>query len=212
MSREPRDAEWSTLTDALLRGVAHALSNRTGALTALRDLGASEAETRELLAGEIERLTQLIRLLRLVPGEPTASPEALDVPATVADAVAVLGLHPQIREVRWTIATAGTPQPVRAERWVLLRSLLLLLAGALADAVSQGARELRVTTTGDEQATALVVGADQTTRWREPTAYARTLADRMGAALSWDAGALELRLPTLAEARRREAMPGAPAR
>lgn len=210
MNREPREEDWSSLTDALLRGVAHALSNRAGALTALRDLGSSDDEGRELLGGEIERLAQLLRLLRLVPAEPGASPEALDVAAVVRDAVAVLGLHPQARDLRWTLPVVGTPQPVRAERWVLLRALLLLCAGALADSTARGASELAVTTSGDASTTVVSIGGDDATatRWREPSAYARALATRLGAGLSWDEGPLELRLPTLGELRRVEAARG----
>lgn len=205
MEREPRETDWNSLTDALLRGVAHALSNRAGALTALRDLGTSDDEGRELLAGEIQRLTELIRLLRLVPAERSALAEALEVPLLVRDAVAVLGLHAQARDVRWTVTVSGAPQPVRAERWVLLRVLLLLCAGALADAAAQGAGELRVTTAGDDAATlASITTGNASTRWRVPDAYARMLADRAGAELRWADGPLELRLPTLAELRRRE--------
>ncbi len=210
MHREPSGGDWESLTDALLRGVAHALSNRTGALTALRDLGVSDAESRELLGGEIERLTRLIDLLRLLPAETASTAEALDVAALARDAVAVLALHPQGREVRWTTPVIGTPQPARTERWVLLRCLLLLCAGALDDGIAQGARELQVTTAGDAEATTVAVtSADgEPTRWRDPGAGARMLAERAGAFVSRSARGLELRLPTLAALRRQEGAPG----
>lgn len=202
-----RDSDWIDLTDALLRGTAHALSNRAGALSALRDLGTLDEDGRELFTGEIARLTRLIHLLRLVPAEPGALPEALDVAAIASDAVAVLALHPDSRELLWDARVDGVPQPVRAERWVLLRCVLLMCAGALAGCIARGARRLRITTSGDEETTvvSLADGDEQPTTWKEPSPYARELATRLGGALSWRGAALELRMPTLAVARAHEA-------
>lgn len=202
-----RDSDWIDLTDALLRGAAHALSNRAGALSALRDLGTLDEEGRDLLTGEIARLTRLIHLLRLVPAEPGALPEALDVAAIASDAVAVLALHPDSRELRWDARVDGVPQPIRAERWALLRCVLLMCASALAGCIARGFRELRVTTSGDAEMTvvSLAVGEDQPTSWKEPSPYARELATRMGGELSWTGAALELRVPTLAVTRAHEA-------
>src|SRR5690349_22537714 len=73
-SRSPveiRLTSWSELCDALVRGLAHALSNRVGALMALVDLESADLspEERQLLPREIDRLQEINRMLKLLPAE-----------------------------------------------------------------------------------------------------------------------------------------------
>jgi len=92
-------------------------------------------------------------------------------------------------------------EPVRLERWALLRVLTLLLADAKRLAKDAGGSIVRAVTESDEQwvrvefrvGAPLVAEAPKSGGSR----YAEILADSFGGAVTRRAGVAELRLPTL---------------
>lgn len=208
--------DWTDLVDGLLRGLGHALSNRVAGIAALVDIAAdgessaeSDAEMRELMSGELDRLQSLNRLVKLLPRERMPLAEATVVSDVAADAVAVLALLPAARSTQWEVRVDAAAQPVRVERWVLLRALVLAAAGCLAgQEAMRGRGTLHVT--GDEERTRIVAnaagdggGAGLGAEWRPGTTL-RELTERLGAEITRSANGITIALPTLQAVRRRE--------
>jgi hypothetical protein len=94
----------------------------------------------------------------------------------------------------------GSPLPVRAPRWALLRALVLLVDAAKRFATATGdhaASAIRVT--GDSS----VVGVHVETP-AEPSSSLVTIAERCGGTCAREGDELVLRLPSILELRRRE--------
>jgi len=193
-------AEWSALSDALLRGLVHSLNNRLTALSAfteLATLGDAEFTAADVLPAEIARMERVTALFRLLAND-GLPPEALELRPVLDDAVALHLHHPMLRAIRCEVTVVGDPLPVRAPRWALVRLLVTLIESAKSIAAARGDEHLTVQLSGDEQDVAVTI-ADASA-----TAYARTMAACCGATLAEPGGAVVLRLPTLPEVRRRE--------
>ena len=197
---------WPELLDALLRGVGHVLSNRIGALMAVAELHSDETYRSDPahLAIEIERLTELTRLLKLLPAEVAPRMEGVLPADVLTDALALMALHPRARELEWRRESARV-YPVRVHRHVLLRATLLLLDAARRDGERAGARKITVMVGGDETVATIAARAGDGTAGTsdvDPTLSA--LATLLGGSVSANAGVVTLHLPTLLELRRRE--------
>lgn len=153
---------WIDATDAVLRGLAHQLSNRTGTIGALAEALAATDPPHELaavLAAETERLEALLGLLRLLPRDLARDPEPVRPADVVADAVALFAQHESGRGA--TVATVDldrTP-PARVRVPALTHALVVLLAAAAGERgapVSVRGEEVdgatRLTITGDAAA------------------------------------------------------------
>lgn len=206
----PTGARWPVLLESLLRGIGHALSNRVAGLLALAELPAEEhdAESLGLLPHEAERLQELLRVVKLLPADRAATPAAMMLDEVIGDGCAIMALHPAGREITWTRGDGGA-QPVRVERWMLLRVLLLMMDVARDWATAVGSRAAMVSVRdGADGATALVEvavigGVRGAERALGEESYLTMLVERLGGTLR--AGdTLTLALPTLAELRRRE--------
>ncbi len=186
--------EWNHHVESVMRGLAHALNNRAAALSAVIELSREPDDdpgaTREILEGEMERVAELVRVVRAI-ATPRPDPEAFPPADLLADLKSILDLHADLRDRTVTLEAADAP-PVRVPRWMLLRSLVALAATA---ATAPGERSIRVTLTGD--ADGLVV------QTREPRSiYMRELAAAMGGEPLPDGSGF--RIPTLEAVRRRE--------
>jgi hypothetical protein len=199
---------WPTLLEAILRGVGHALSNRAAGLLALAEIPMDEhdAESLGMLPHEAARLQELLRIVKLLPAETAAVPAALLIADVARDACAVMALHPTGREVAWHITGEQGAAPVRVERWMLLRTLLLLLDGARQRANAAGSRSVEVrlgsSVDGTLATVALVVeGGERGDPLPLDDAYLSRLVERLCGTLS-TAAPIMLSLPTLASRRR----------
>jgi hypothetical protein len=128
---------WQLVGDAVLRGINHALANRVTALAALTASAFPDeppgAELVALLALEVERLDELLRLLRLLPaGREGGGAELVLVSDALADAQALHAHHAGLAEPPCEIeGDRAVLLPVVAPVPGLVQALVLLL-GAVA--------------------------------------------------------------------------------
>jgi hypothetical protein len=136
------ESRWSSVADGLLRGLAHALSNRVAALqavTQLLDVSTTiSGELRAALAGEAGRLNALVELLRVLPLGPAS---AIRLPELLPEVLALHAMHPDLPDPASSLAVDADPLPVHGDAAALTRALLLLLwvlspTGVEAEAVS----------------------------------------------------------------------------
>jgi C4-dicarboxylate-specific signal transduction histidine kinase len=196
---------WADEGDALVRGLAHTLSNRVAALgftvesLGFEDAGSPE-ELRQALGIELRRLGDLTRLFKLLPREGVGRTEALQVADVLTDAMSLHEHHLQLRDVPTRIEIQPDVLPVRVERWALLRALVLLLSVARRAATASDGRT----------ALTVQVGGNPEEVWVAVPAAARdgddltALAERAGGRIDSASGDLRLVLPSLLRLRERE--------
>ena len=197
--------EWLDLVDHALQGLHHALNNRIGSLSALVELYQlgdlpPTGSGFDSLAADLTRLTDCNRVLQLLPRDAVVGEEALILDDVVADVLAIHRYLHDARDIQVTIVPTRYVEPVRVERWALVRVLTLLLADAKRLAKAH-ATSVRVVTESDEQwvrvevrvGTPLVEPVPESARGR----YAELVALSFGGQVSRRAGVVELRLPTL---------------
>jgi hypothetical protein len=187
--------EWNHHVECVMRGLAHALNNRAAALSAVIELSREPdddpAATREVLEGEMERVAELVRVVRIL-ATPRGEPEALAPADLVRDLKSILHLHADLRDRAAEFATSNAA-PVRVHRWMLLRALVALAA---------------TTTARPDERTFTVTLATEgewlTARANAPqSVYMGELARAMGGEPNPDGSGF--RIPTLESVRRREA-------
>jgi hypothetical protein len=199
---ETDSAEWLSLSDDLLAGLVHALNNRVTALSVFAELinqGDNQVTSGGVLATEVDQLQRVAALLAMLPARNQAA-EALEVGPVLGDACALHAHHPRIRAMECVIERSGELPPVRADRWALLRLLLLVVHAAKGAAMA--ARRERVTlylTGGADSLTLRAFSGNE-----GGGVYASALATRCGGTLRRAGGEIELTLPSLKEVRRRE--------
>ncbi|MCU0648088.1 MAG: hypothetical protein MUF00_08840 [Gemmatimonadaceae bacterium] len=212
-------AVWQAELDELLRGVAHALSNRVATISAAAYM-ASGGEALDpamvaALSAESERLETLLGDLRLLPAplEPGAEPLLLDELAR--HALALHRHHLPLRDVPVIIDADATAQPAYGNPARVLHLLLLVLTAARAVAMARRRRHESVppmitcSVSGDAQRTLLVAQVAGASDVSAPEQALRVVhaidvfARALGGTASIDAahGAVQLALPTLSAAR-----------
>jgi len=190
-------AEWNGHVESVLRGIAHALNNRAAALSALVELTTEPAEEasviRSILGTELERVLNMVRVLRSIGGSRGAA-EAFTPGDAAAEASLVLEQYAEHRDAPLAVEAAQA-QPVRVARWMFVRALVVLGAG-LARARGVEGRRIHIATTGDWLE---VTGNDNALR-------ASPLLSELAAAMGGEtfADRYGFRVPTLAALRRRE--------
>ncbi len=228
MSRPPaeRDPElsesWLELSDDLLAGVGHALNNRVAALSAVSQVIASTTEgpLTDVLSAESSRLQRAVHLLRLLVRRWAAEPEPIQLTDVLADAAELLGHHPDLRSAAIRVEADPLLPPILSERSSLLHAFCIILAPAAqaAEHAGEGAVSVRCSGNAREVRVEIPFHAPRDQAAREENEHppaavdptsARGLLERAGGELSvreegGEIAGLEVRLPTLAEARRRE--------
>jgi len=197
--------EWLDLVDHALQGLHHALNNRIGSLSAVVELYQlgdmpPDASGFENIATDLTRLTDANRVLRLLPRDSIVGEEALILDDVLADVLAIHRYLHDARDLQVSVVPTRFVEPVRVERWALVRVLTLLLADAKRLAKAHDTT-VRVVTESDEQwvrvefrvGAPLVEPTPASTRGR----YAEGLAMSFGGQVARRAGVAELRLPTL---------------
>ena len=189
--------EWEGHVEGVLRGVAHALNNRAASVSGVVELWDDPEQqsgaTRTALAAEVERLRELVGVVRAV-GAPRGQVEAFEPAEAAAVASAIIGLHADLQARSITIGGASAP-PVRVSKWMLVRALVALAAAAARGRESTAAA---IDVRGD--AGWVVVRAAGAGPALTP--YVLEMVQAMGGEPL--AGGTGFRLPSLAELRRRE--------
>jgi hypothetical protein len=196
--------EWLEFVEEALQGLHHALNNRIGSLSALvelHQLGEIPADGSAFgsLAAELKRLEECNRMVRLMPRESTSGEEPLILDDVLADVFAIHRFVHEVRDLQVTIVPNRFVEPVRAQRWALVRTLALLLNDA--KLLARDVRSVvRAVTESDEQWVRVEfrVGSPmvaETPARRGP--YAEEVAAVFGGVVARRPGVAELRLPTL---------------
>lgn len=131
----PRGAEhWLCMHDELLRGMAHAISNRLATIAATAGVleagGPVDGRFLEGLRHDAERLEVLLQQLRQLPRrleaglEPMLFTDALDGARRLAEE------HPDLRGRSITVTQVGEVQPVRAEPTAMVHAVTVALLAA----------------------------------------------------------------------------------
>jgi hypothetical protein len=139
-------------------------------------------------------------MLRLLPRDSVAGEEPLILDDVLADVFAIHRYLHDARDLQVTAAPTRYVEPVRVERWALVRVLTMLLRDAKRVAKETGSA-IRAVTESDDQwvrvefrvGTAPVSDVVTSGGGR----YAELLAESFGGKLDRRAGVAELRLPTL---------------
>ena len=195
--------EWLELVEQALEGLHHALNNRIGSLSAvveLRQMGdaAADAARMEGMAADLARLEEANRAIGLLTRGGSAE-EPLIMDDVLADVFAIHRFIHDVRDLQVTIVPTRYVEPVRVQRWALLRVLVLLLKDAKRLAKQTNA-VVRAATESDEQSVRVEfrIGAPLAAETpTAPTRYAELVASTFGGTVSRRAGVAELRLPTL---------------
>ena len=212
------------IRDGILRGVAHALSNRVAALSGVAGLvdfgNLPPNRLSQALGSEVSQLGQLVEMLRLLPSDVRPRGEAIELRTLLP---AVVALHADLRDVACTVQDDRNAQPVHLGRSVFVHAVLLLVDVAKRDAL-RGRGSVSLSYRGDSTWVTVAVeslggvtlptgggSADEERELRRGLAAAvaqldpslivdvKPRSERPGNGLR-----LELRLPTLLEVRRRE--------
>ena len=197
--------EWLSLVDEVLQGLHHALNNRIGSLSALVELYQlgdlpPDGSGFESLAADLTRLSECNRIVRLLPRDAVPGEEPLILDDVLADVFAIHRFLHEVRDLQVTIVPTRYVEPVRVERWALVRVLTLLLNDAKRLAKRIGT-VVRAVTESDEQWVRIEFRVGSTPIDAIPESgggnYAEELAKTFGGVVGRKPGLAELRLPTL---------------
>lgn len=188
--------EWNDHVEAMMRGVAHSLNNRAAALSAVLELSRERDEdpagTNAILRTELARVRDMASAVRLM-GPQRAGAEAFAPEDVVEQASSLMRLDSD-QTLPLTIEARGAP-PVRAERWMFIRALVILGVRARPTATGANLITMRLGAEDDWLVVELVDARAGESR------YLTELVAAMDGELAADRG---FRLPTLAVVRRRE--------
>ena len=202
--------EWVELVDQALQGLHHALNNRIGSLSALVELHQlgdlpNDGSGFENLNADLTRLSDCNRMIRLLPRDSVAGEEPLILDDVLADVFAIHRYLHDSRDMQVMVAPTRYVEPVRVERWALVRVLTMLLRDAkrLAKELNSG---VRAVTESDEQWVRVEFRIGSPTGEVPVTGggrYAALLAESFGGKIDRRAGVAVVRLVARRDARLR---------
>jgi hypothetical protein len=156
------DKTFDALRDAILRGVAHALSNRVAALGSINgvvDPGQVWTEKMgQLLQGEARRLEDILRLLRLLPNDDRVPPGAIELQPLIPDVVGLHAFNSALLQVECAVDYNRETMPVYASRPRLVHTLLLIIDAAKRHVQPTGGRVTIRYSGDDERVTIRIAG------------------------------------------------------
>lgn len=213
---------FDALRNAILRGMAHALSNRVAALGGINGLAPpGEVWTERLskaLGDEARRLEDLLRLMRLLPDDGRGEPGAIELQPLVPDVIALHAYQSALLQVECAAVHARETMPVFANRPQLVHALLLAIDAAKRHAQATGGR-VSVSYAGDADRVTIRVATEPSAAPVKPgaaapentaptaTALRAAIASvggpsSVGIATDGEQLRIELPVPTLAAGRR----------
>lgn len=135
--------QWLRVSEKVLKGLNHQLTNRVASLEAVAALFDDDEEIPDpqlvkSLAQEVKRLNHLLQLYRLMPAEPFVTTEPVRLQDVVPQIMELHGHHADLRGIPIEIHTSGDIPPVLVRPSALLRCLLVLLESAAGNALRSG--------------------------------------------------------------------------
>lgn len=216
MSDGSAAARWLTVHDEVLRGMAHALSNRIATVSATSymyetgDVGVTQVM--DAVKRESARLEQLLGLLRLLPERTGADAEPATAGEACASAVSLHAQHPEFRDIPCDVVVDPAVYPLWAEPHAFCHALLVALTAAKRRVPEGGRVTIHVSGTADVvqfavQATPGTDAGNAPTDANDPLAEADACAAgwllaRHGGAARVIPNGCALEVPTLLAARR----------
>lgn len=147
LTRSYADA-WACVSEALVRGMAHALSNRIATIGTIAELLRVSAEDpramSEMLGIETERLDDLLEQMHALSARSGGRMEAMRLSDAVAGAMDLHSYHPERRAIAVTVEPGDESRPVLGDPLQLQRQLLILLDAATHAALSHVSRAIRI--------------------------------------------------------------------
>lgn len=147
LTRSYADA-WACVSEALVRGMAHALSNRIATIGTIAELLRVSADDpramSEMLGIETERLEDLLEQMRALSARSGGRMEAMRLSDAVAAAMDLHSYHPERRAIAVTVEPGDESRPVLGDPLQLQRQLLILLDAATHAALSHVSRAIRI--------------------------------------------------------------------
>jgi hypothetical protein len=181
---------FDVLRDAILRGMAHALSNRVAALGGINSLAdPGQVWTERLskaLQDEARRLEEILRLMRLLPDDGRGEPGAIELQPLIPDVIALHAYSSALLQVECAATYDRETMPIYANRPRLVRSLLLVIDAAKRHAKARGGR-VSISYGGDSERVTVHAAT-------EPSSAPATIAaspDGNGASAHPDVAAIE---------------------
>lgn len=139
---------WPTLSETLVRGLAHALSNRIATIGTIAELlrvgGDDPASMAQMLGDETMRLEELLEQMRALSTRQSRRLEAMRLSDAVAAAMSLHACHPDRRAVPVTVEPGDDSRPVLGDAVQFHRELLLLLDAATQAALTHKSRAVRL--------------------------------------------------------------------
>ena len=204
---------WLKIHDELLRGLAHALSNRVAtidAATYMLGLGGADVQGQSAtLRGEIERLEALLNAMRLLPRQADAVAEPVMPGDAIQAALTIIVHHGELRDVHCDVVTKGDVPPVFVDPNALQHALLVAIAAAgraagragIALEVSANESVVRFSAAPRDVGAGMLGDGDAVKHFVDAEAIDWLLAAYEGVATPVRGGA-EFTVPTLSAARR----------
>ena len=139
---------WRDVSEALVRGLADALSNRIATIGTIAELlrvgGDDPVALSEMIGVESRRLEDILEQMRALSARHSARQEAMRLSDAVAGAMAMHSYHPERRSVAVTVEPGDESRPVLGDALRLQRELLVLLDAATQAALAHASRAVRV--------------------------------------------------------------------
>ena len=143
---------WLKIHDELLRGLAHALSNRVATIDAATYMlgldGADVQGQSATLRGEIERLEALLNAMRVLPRQADAAAEPVMAADVTQAALTLMVHHGELRDVHCDVVMDGDVPPMFVDPHALQHALLVAIAAA-GRAAGRAGISLQVSSNGD---------------------------------------------------------------
>jgi hypothetical protein len=212
--------QWLRVSEKVLKGLNHQLTNRVTSLDAIAAILAPEIAQEENVAGtmqaEVRRLHELLFLYRSLTFDHAATPEAVRLQDVLPVVTAMHEHHVDLRHIQSIVTGDVNTEPVLVRHSALLRCLLVVLESVAGNSHRSGARSAIAVEFGNE-------GKENFVRMKGPAPKDQLLFSGEGsllhavrAALSHARGSIEgritrspekawieyeLRLPTLSAVR-----------
>ena len=179
-------ARWLTVHDDLLRGLAHAVSNRLATVAALAGMleGVDAPDPRFVrgLQDDAGQLEGLLQVLRMLPRREEAAVEPMLVRDAADAARRLVAHHPALRDVTLQVEELNDVMPVLADATALTQAMAVSLLAAAGRLGSTRVLTLTLATMDDE-VTIRAECADAGDADRPARAVDQVVADR--AAIDW---------------------------
>ena len=175
MTPTPETTSFDALRDAILRGMAHALSNRVAALGGINGLAdPGQIWTERLskaLHDEARRLEEILRLMRLLPADGRGDAGAIELQPLVPDVIALHAYQSALLQVQCSAVYDRETMPVFANRPHLVHALLLAIDTAKRHAQARGGC-VSVSYRGDADRVTIRVATEPSTLPAKPASAA----------------------------------------